>query len=84
MSVLRKVDVMCIIIKCDKTGTLDELNTYNSKIHFTHESTVTKTLQFFDCLIEIEQDNKPQTKTNRKKTLAQDTICIICLINQNM
>lgn len=45
MSVLRKVDDMFVIINCDKTEALDELNSYNSKTHFTYESAVNR---FFD------------------------------------
>ena len=42
MSVLRKVDGMFVIIKCDKTGTHDKLNSYNSKTLFTHENAVNR------------------------------------------
>ena len=40
---------MFVMTKYDKTETLNELNTFNSKIHFTHESAVNKTLPFLEC-----------------------------------
>lgn len=46
---LRNIDDMFVMTKYDKTETLNELNTFNSKIHFTHESAVNKTLPFLEC-----------------------------------
>ena len=41
--------IMFVMTKYDKTETLNELNTFNSKIHFTHESAVNGTLPFLEC-----------------------------------
>ena len=44
---LGNVDDTFLITKDDKTETLDEFHTYSSKIHFSHESAVNKTLLFW-------------------------------------
>ena len=80
MSVLRKVDDMCIIIKCDKTGALDEYNT--SKIHSWKFSKLDFTIFWF--LIDRDQDNKLQTKSYRKKHTQGIIGIIIQLIKQNI
>ena len=65
---LRKVDDTFIITKYDKIKTLDELNKFNCKVQFTYESATDNTLSFLDCLIEIDNKGRLQTKVYRKKT----------------
>ena len=65
---LRKVDDTVAITKYDKTKTLDELNQFNCKDEFKYESATDNTLPFLDCLIEIDNEGRLQTKVYRKKT----------------
>ena len=65
---LRKVDDTFEITKYDKIETLDELNKFNFKVQFTYESPTDNTLPFLDCLIEIDNGGRLQTKVYRKKT----------------
>ena len=65
---LRKVDNIFVITKYDKIETLDELNKFSCKVQFTYESATDNTLPFLDCLIEIDNEGRLQTKVYRKKT----------------
>ena len=58
------------ITKYDKIETLVELNRFNCKVQFTHESATNNALAFLDCLIEIDNEKRLQTKVYRKKTHA--------------
>ena len=78
---LRKVDDTFTITKYDKVETLDELNKFNFKVQFTYAGATNNTLPFLDCLIEIVNKGRLQTKLYRKKTNNQ---YITHQTNQNM
>ena len=65
---LRKLDDTFVITNFDKIVILDELNKFNCKVQFTYESAIDNTLPFLDCLIEIDNEGRLQTKIYRKKT----------------
>ena len=58
----RKVDDTFVITKYDKIETINELNSFNNKIKFTYESPTDNALPFLDCMIEINNERKLQTK----------------------
>ena len=43
-------------------------NKFNCKVQFTYESVTDNNLPFLDCLIEIDNEGRLQTKVYRKKT----------------
>ena len=67
---LRKVCNTFVITKYDKIKTLDELHKFSCKVQFTHESATNNTSPFLDCLIEIDNERRLQTKVYQKKTHA--------------
>ena len=64
---LKRVDDTFVITKFDKIEILDELKKFNCKVQFTYESATDNSLPFLDCLIEIDNEGRLQTKVYRKK-----------------
>ena len=65
---LRKVHDTFLITKYYKTEKINEINKFSYKVQFTYGSATNNKLSVLECLIEIENERRLQTKVYWKET----------------